>query len=100
MAKAVPAPPPPNDGGIVVALVLLIGALAAISFSAITLYASADITLTKEQKDELSRIKGLSRQAIECFKDQKESAVRFIMYYLVCRAFFRPFWRGCILSFP
>ena len=60
--NAKPAPnAPAKDGGIIVALVLLVGALAAVFFSAIVLYASADIGLTKEQKEKTIRARRIAR---------------------------------------
>ena len=52
MARGAP-PPEKNDGGLIVALVLLMGALSAVFFSAIRLYASADeyILLSNEKKE-------------------------------------------------
>ena len=61
-AKPAPnAPAKEKDGGIIVALVLLVGALAAVFFSAIVLYASADIGLTKEQKEKTIRARRIAR---------------------------------------
>lgn len=56
-----PAPPPKNDGSVVVALVLLVAALSTIFFGAVTLYASADIVLTGEQKQKSVRARRLAR---------------------------------------
>ena len=51
MARGAP-PPEKNDGGLIVALVLMMGALSAVFFSAIRLYASADeYTLSNEKKE-------------------------------------------------
>jgi len=55
------APTTTNDGGIVVALVLLMAALAAVFFGAVTLYASCDIALSKEQKEKSVRARRLAR---------------------------------------
>mmetsp|Transcript_70598 Transcript_70598/g.117226 ORF Transcript_70598/g.117226 Transcript_70598/m.117226 type:complete len:193 (+) Transcript_70598:17-595(+) len=53
--------PEKNDGGIVVALVLLIAMLCTVFFSAIVLYASADIAITKDQKEKTVRARRIAR---------------------------------------
>mmetsp|Transcript_38511 Transcript_38511/g.128776 ORF Transcript_38511/g.128776 Transcript_38511/m.128776 type:complete len:191 (+) Transcript_38511:35-607(+) len=60
MAKPVTAPSK-NDGGVIAALVLLMAALAALFFSAVMLYASAEVTLSKEQKEKTVRARRLAR---------------------------------------
>ena len=52
---------PVNDGGVVVALVLLVAALWVVFYSAIVLYASADIALSKEQKEKTVRARRVAR---------------------------------------
>ena len=60
MGKAA-APLAKNDGAIVVALVLLMAGLCAVMFSAVALYASADVVLSKAQKEKTVRARRLAR---------------------------------------
>lgn len=60
MANTTPWPAH-NDGGIVATLALLVIALDAVFFSAIALYASADIVLTMKQKQKTIRARRLAR---------------------------------------
>jgi len=62
MAKSTPLlPPDKNDGGIVVALVMLVAVLVAMFYGAVSLYASADIVLSSEQKVKSVRARRLAR---------------------------------------
>jgi len=60
MAKTA-APTEKNDSGVIVALVLLMATTCAVFFGAVTLYASCDIVLPKEQKEKSVRARRLAR---------------------------------------